>query len=74
MKRHFGKSGSIVTYNLPFEYGILEKLCHDFPEDAGFLKEIMVRLVDLLPVFRNRWYYKPAMGGSASIKSVLPAI
>lgn len=74
LKSDFKDTGSIVTYNLPFERRILNELANDFPEEAGFLRSIMERLVDLLPVFRNRWCYKPAMGKSASIKSVLPAL
>lgn len=74
MKRDFLEKGSIVTYNMPFEKRILKELLRDFPEDAEFLQNLMNRLVDLLPIFRNRWYYKPCMGKSASIKSVLPAI
>lgn len=74
MKLDFFPEGSIVTYNMPFERRVLTELAKDFPEDAKFLVKLMDRLVDLLPVFRNRWYYTPEMGGSASIKSVLPAI
>jgi hypothetical protein len=46
----------------------------DFPEEARYLEGLIERFVDLLVIFRNAWYYKPAMGRSASIKSVLPAI
>ena len=74
MKHDFGIVGSVVTYNMSFEKNRLTELAKDFPEDSEFLNGILSRLVDLLPIFKKRWYYKPAMGKSASIKSVLPAI
>lgn len=74
MKQHFGSEGSIVTYNQSFEISRLNELARDFPEDADFLQCLVRRTVDLYTVFSNRWYYKPEMGASASIKSVLPAL
>ncbi|KIA89572.1 DUF2779 domain-containing protein [Kaistella jeonii] len=74
MKLDFLDKGSIVTYNQSFEVGRLKELAKDFPEDAAFLFGLIDRIVDLLVVFNKRWYYLPAMGNSASIKSVLPAI
>jgi hypothetical protein len=74
LKKDFGPTGSIVSYNAEFEIGVLRMMALDFPEEARFLKGLIERFVDLLVIFRNAWYYKPAMGRSASIKSVLPAI
>ena len=74
MKLDFLDKGSIVTYNQSFEVGRLKELAKDFPEDSSFLYGLIDRIVDLLVVFSRRWYYLPAMGNSASIKSVLPAI
>ena len=74
MKLDFRSSGSIVTYNKSFEIRILNELSRDFPEDADYLFSIISRIVDLLDVFKYRWFYTPSMGSSASIKSVLPAI
>lgn len=74
MKLDFLERGSIVTYNKGFEVSRLKELARDFPEDAEFLYSLIERIVDLLVVFNKRWYYLPAMGNSASIKSVLPAI
>ena len=74
MKLDFLDKGSIVTYNQSFEVSRLKELAREFPEDAEFLYSLIERIVDLLVVFRIRWYYLPEMGSSASIKSVLPAI
>ncbi len=74
LKSDFGPTGSIVAYNAGFEIDVLKKLAIAFPEDKEFLDGLINRFVDLLIPFRKAWYYKPEMGNSASIKSVLPAI
>jgi len=74
MKLDFGQNGSIVAYNAAFEISRLKELAFAFPEDQTFIEDIIGRFVDLLIPFRNGWHYRPEMGGSASIKSVLPAI
>ena len=62
------------SYKASFEKDVLKKLAIAFPEDKEFLDGLINRFVDLLVPFRKAWYYKPEMGKSASIKSVLPAI
>ena len=74
MKLDFGTTGSIVSYYATFEKGVIERLAEDFPEEELFLKDLNNRMVDLLDVFKNAWYYVPQMGKSASIKDVLPAL
>lgn len=74
MKLDFGEIGSIVAYNETFEISRLKELAIAFPEDRDFIENIINRFVDLLIPFRNAWFYHPEMGGSASIKAVLPAI
>jgi hypothetical protein len=74
MKLDFGTTGSIVSYNASFEKGVIEKLAIDFPDDKLFLRDLNNRMIDLLDVFRNAWYYVPKFGKSASIKDVLPAL
>lgn len=74
MKLDFGKTGSIVSYNASFEKGVIERLAKDFPEEAPFLKDLNSRMIDLLDVFKNAWYYDPQFGKSASIKDVLPVL
>ena len=74
MKRDFGTTGSIVSYHASFEKGVIERLAEDFPAEALFLRDLNNRMIDLLDVFKNTWYYVPQMGKSASIKDVLPAL
>lgn len=67
------QKGSVVVYNKAFEAGVNNKLAHNFPAYAARLETINDRMVDLLIPFRRRHLYHPAMKGSASLKSVLPA-
>jgi hypothetical protein len=69
-----GNSGSIVAYNKSFEEGVLKDLGNAFPEFAGWFDGVISRLVDLIVPFRSFHYYHPSQKGSASLKSVLPAI
>ena len=74
LKAYIGKIGSIVAYNATFEVNVLRDLAVAFPDHKKFIDSLISRFVDLLIPFRSAWYYLPSMGGSASIKSVLPAI
>lgn len=74
LKECIGPSGSIVTYNQAFEEGVLKELAEAFPEYAEWIDGLRTRLVDLLMPFRSFHYYHPEQKGSASIKSVLPAL
>ena len=67
------KRGSVVVYNQAFESGVNNKLALNFPAYSARLEKINKRMVDLLVPFRSRHLYHPAMEGSASLKSVLPA-
>lgn len=48
-------------------------LAERFPHLSTDLLAIVKRVVDLLPIARNR-YYHPSQHGSWSIKAVLPAV
>lgn len=74
LKSDIGPTGSIVAYNASFEISRLKELALSFPHEADYLQSLIDRFVDLLIPFKKAWYYLPEMGGSASIKSVLPAI
>ena len=69
-----GDNGSIIVYNQSFEEGILKNLALSFPEYTSWSNKVRERLVDLLIPFRRFHYYHPLQKGSASIKSVLPAL
>jgi len=63
-----------TAYNKAFECTRLTELADTFPDLAQHLLNIRDHIVDLLVPFQSGWYYVPAMGGSFSIKSVLPAL
>ena len=67
-----GKRGPIFVYNAAFEKSRIAELAKRFPKLARPLSAITARVVDLLPIARNR-YYNPSQQGSWSIKAVLPA-
>ena len=66
--------GSVVVYNQPFEEEINRGLGFSYPEYKERLENINERMVDLLTPFSKRYLYHPEMKGSASLKSVLPAL
>lgn len=68
-----GERGPIFVYNAGFERARLGELADRFPRLKRDLLAIGARLVDLLPVARER-YYHPDQQGSWSIKSLLPAV
>jgi len=67
-----GDSGPVFAYNASFECRVMRELAGRFPELSAALESIISRMVDLLPIARNR-YYHPSQHGSWSIKAVLPA-
>ena len=63
-----------VAYNKMFECGRIRELAALYPDLAVHLLNIADHIIDLIDPFRAGHYYVPAMGGSFSIKSVLPAL
>jgi hypothetical protein len=74
LKTVISSSGSIIVYNAPFEKGRLKECCEFLTEYKSWYAQIKRRFVDLLLPFRGFRYYHPAQLGSASMKSVLPAL
>ena len=57
-----------------FERGRIKELAALYPDLSDHLLNIEANIKDLLDPFQAGCYYLPAMGGSFSIKSVLPAL
>ncbi len=74
LKNHIGTEGSIIVYYELFEKGVLRELAGAFPECSRWVSLILPRIVDLYKPFGCFYYYRSSQKGSASIKSVLPAI
>jgi hypothetical protein len=66
--------GSIVVFNAAFEKTRLRECAEFLPGYAAWVRRIERRFIDLLKPFRSFHYYHPDQRGSASIKSVLPAL
>jgi hypothetical protein len=66
-------SGPVLVYHAAFEKSVLEETAAAFADLAGDLMAIHGRIFDLLPVAQDH-YYHPDMGGSWSLKKVLPTV
>lgn len=66
--------GSVISYNAAFENTRIKEMAEAFPDLKKQLYDIISRMIDLLDVFQKGYMYKKEMGGSFSIKSVLPAL
>ncbi|MBR3362048.1 MAG: DUF2779 domain-containing protein [Lachnospiraceae bacterium] len=64
----------VTAYNKDFECSRIKELAEAFPDLSEHLLNIRDNILDLIVPFRGGYYYNKAMGGSFSIKSVLPAI
>jgi len=68
------ENACVLTYNQLFENSRMKELAAAFPEYAERLNRIIGTVRDLMTPFRSRHIYYPEMGGSYSIKVVLPAL
>ena len=68
-----GQQGPVYVYNAGFETARIRELAERYPLLSEKLLAINERVVDLLPIARER-YYHPSQQGSWSIKKVLPAV
>ena len=72
--RDIPRGACIMVYNEKFEKPRIKEMAAIYPDLAAHLMDIHAHIIDLLIPFRAGHYYLPAMGGSFSIKSVLPAL
>ena len=80
--KHFAESlikdlpenGSVIIYNKSFEPVRNKEIAEMYPEFKYEMERINNNMVDFLEPFKKRQYYTKEMHGSASIKSVLPAL
>ena len=64
----------VLAYNRGFEKGRIKELAELFPDLADKLMAIRNNIQDLIDPFHHGHFYTKAIGGSFSIKSVLPAM
>lgn len=72
--RVLNSEGSIIVYNKSFEITRLKEIARDHPNYTELIEKIIERIIDLMIPFQKKYFYVPAMKGSFSIKSVLPAV
>ena len=72
--RDIPRGACVMVYNEIFEKSRIKEMAAIYPDLAAHLMDIHAHIIDLLIPFRAGHYYLPAMGGSFSIKSVLPAL
>ena len=72
--RDIPEGACVTAFNKAFECTRLGELAAAFGDLADRLNGIRENVIDLLTPFQKGWYYRKEMGGSFSIKSVLPAI
>ena len=65
-------TGSIVTFFMSFEKGVIKKLAEQFPKYAKELNSMIDRIVDLQVLFKKFHYHHADQKGSNSLKAVLP--
>lgn len=63
-----------LAYNKSFECTRISELAGWYPDLAEHLLDIKENIKDLLDPFKAGMYYLPSMGGSFSIKRVLPSL
>lgn len=71
---NLGKNGTILAWNMSFEWNVLKKLGDRYPE---FWKRIIMlqgRFLDLMSPFKSGAYVDYRFCGSASLKKVLPIL
>ena len=74
MADNIPENACVLSYNMSFECGRIEYLAGLFPQFKDKLLKIKGNIKDLLDVFKSGMVYNRAMGGSFSLKSVLPAL
>lgn len=68
------RTACVLAYYKGFEQGRLRELSYLFPDLSNLLMSIHNNMVDLAQPFKDGAYYCREMGGSFSIKYVLPAL
>ena len=68
------KDSCVIVYNQTFEKTRLKEMAELFSDFSKHLLDIRDNIVDIAVIFSNQYYYTKDMGGSFSIKKVLPAL
>ena len=72
--RDIPMNACVLAYNKTFECGRIKELAELYPDLREHLENMKDNVVDLIVPFKSGAFYCLAMGGSNSIKAVLPAL
>lgn len=72
MLRELGTKGSIISWYMTYEIGIIRGLIRNFPQYATRLEALIPRFVDLIVPFRQKMVHVPSCLNSNSLKVVVP--
>ncbi|MBN1262832.1 MAG: DUF2779 domain-containing protein [Candidatus Pacebacteria bacterium] len=74
LKQDIGDTGTVLTWNMSYEKGCNERMANLYPEYKEFLDRLNERIMDLMTLFSEMWFFDKDFFGSASIKNVLPVL
>ncbi len=74
LRKDIGDTGTVIVWNKSFETNRNKELAAACPEHAQFLEGLNNRIFDLMLIFRDQLFVHPQIGGSYSIKDVLPVL
>ena len=74
LKEHIKPGGTVIAWHTSFEMGVNREIGERLPAFASFFEQMNGSFYDLKNIFADQHYIHPAFKGSASLKSVLPAI
>jgi hypothetical protein len=72
LKNAVGDEGSVIVQYEPFEKARLRELKEVFPQHSEWVDNLLERIVDIYPLFKNFSVHDKSQKGSASIKYVIP--
>ena len=65
---------TVLAYNMSFEKAVIKRLASSFEKYSLQLLNINKNMYDLMLPFQKKYYVRPDMNGSYSIKYVLPSL
>ena len=74
LRSHIGDTGTVLAWNMGFEKACNKMLGKIVPEQNEFLKNVNMRMDDLMIPFLHNMYVDAGFRGSSSIKNVLPVL
>jgi len=74
LKEDVGSKGTILTWNMNYEKSCNERMASMYPDYEEYLQKFNERIIDLMTPFSEMWFVDKDFFGSASIKTVLPAL